>query len=169
MDIGSNIGISALYFLTRNPTSRVYLFEPDPRNVERMRDNLRGYADRVEITQAAVGTEAGQALFEFEPTGRYGSLVQTATERQPTADLLTVEVRRIDAVLERILEIEGHIDVLKIDTEGTETELVAALEPDQLERISSIYYETNEPTPLHADRFAFHYSCQTNRLLARST
>ena len=41
VDFGSNIGISALYFLTRNPSVKVYLFEPVPRNVERLRDNLK--------------------------------------------------------------------------------------------------------------------------------
>ena len=32
VDIGSNIGISAAYFLTRNNQVRCYLFEPDPKN-----------------------------------------------------------------------------------------------------------------------------------------
>ncbi len=41
VDIGSNIGISALYFLTRNPACRCWLYEPVPRNVERLRANLR--------------------------------------------------------------------------------------------------------------------------------
>ena len=35
IDLGSNIGISALYFLTRNADCRVWLYEPVPRNVER--------------------------------------------------------------------------------------------------------------------------------------
>ena len=43
VDFGSNIGISALYFLTRNPSVQVYLFEPVPSNIERLRENLKGY------------------------------------------------------------------------------------------------------------------------------
>ena len=43
VDFGSNIGISALYFLTRNSSVQVYLFEPVPRNIERLRENLKGY------------------------------------------------------------------------------------------------------------------------------
>ena len=42
VDLGSNIGISALYFLTRNTASQCYLYEPDPRNVEKLRKNLLG-------------------------------------------------------------------------------------------------------------------------------
>ena len=45
VDLGSNIGLSALYFLTRNETIRAYLFEPVPSNLSRLRDNL----DRSEI------------------------------------------------------------------------------------------------------------------------
>jgi len=32
VDLGSNIGLSALYFLSRNDKAKVYLFEPDPKN-----------------------------------------------------------------------------------------------------------------------------------------
>ena len=34
VDFGSNIGISALYFLTRNPIVQVYLFEPKSTTTE---------------------------------------------------------------------------------------------------------------------------------------
>ena len=37
VDVGSNIGISALFFLTRNSSCRMWLYEPVPRNVERLR------------------------------------------------------------------------------------------------------------------------------------
>src|SRR5215203_2127578 len=40
VDLGSNIGLSALYFLTRNSKSKCYLFEPDLRNVEKLKQNL---------------------------------------------------------------------------------------------------------------------------------
>src|SRR4030088_2506054 len=43
VDIGSNIGISALYFLTRSRDVRCHLFEPVPRNVGRPRFHLRAH------------------------------------------------------------------------------------------------------------------------------
>src|SRR5688572_9903353 len=46
VDVGSNIGLSALYFLTRDPSVRCYLFEPVPQNVERLRGNLAGFEER---------------------------------------------------------------------------------------------------------------------------
>ena len=169
VDIGSNIGLSALYFLTRNRSSRVYLFEPDPKNVERLRSNLRGYETRLQIEEVAVGISDGEESFAVETTGRYGTLVSPEIEaEQRQGAVIAVRVRRIDAILEEILQREDRIDVLKIDTEGTERELVEAIPRHLLERISTIYYETNEPMPLHEDRYRFHYSCQTNRLMART-
>ena len=46
VDIGSNIGLSALFFLTRTSGCHGSLYEPVPRNVERLRANLGGYAER---------------------------------------------------------------------------------------------------------------------------
>ena len=48
VDIGSNIGLSALFFLTRDESCRCWLYEPVPANVERLRANLRAFADRFE-------------------------------------------------------------------------------------------------------------------------
>ncbi len=162
VDIGSNIGISALYFLTRNATSRCYLFEPDPRNCERLAHNLAAFRPRWEIEQAAVALEAGTAEFGVEETGRYGG-IGIATERS-----IRVTTHEINAALERILAQEAGIDLLKIDVEGLETDLVAAIRPELLERIGCIYFETNDPADLHPDRYHHSYVNQTNRLLRRN-
>src|SRR5690606_9112251 len=37
VDFGANIGISAAYFLSRNPQAYVYCFEPLPENVEKLK------------------------------------------------------------------------------------------------------------------------------------
>src|SRR6266516_129528 len=57
VDIGSNIGISALYFLTRNQACRCHLYEPDPRNCARLKENLAPFADRWQLQEVAVGPE----------------------------------------------------------------------------------------------------------------
>ena len=62
VDFGSNIGISALYFLTRNPYIKVYLFEPVPLNVSRLRKNLKGFEKRYKLRELAVGIEEGSLM-----------------------------------------------------------------------------------------------------------
>jgi FkbM family methyltransferase len=132
VDIGANIGISALYFLTRNPACQVWCYEPNPRNVERLRHNLAPYLDRVIVTQAAVGPERGRRGFVVEPTGRYGRLADDGGEA--AAD--QVDVVTVSDVLD---EVGQSIDFVKIDTEGTEPALVAELTG----KVAAIAWENN--------------------------
>ncbi len=171
VDIGSNIGLSALYFLTRNRASRVFLFEPDGRNVARLRENLSGYADRYSLDEVAVALCDGEGEFGTEPSGRYGLLFSEAGDGHPLyrpTDRVIVRKREINSVLEGVLRDEERIDVLKIDTEGSELELVRGIKEHLLDAIGTIFYETAKPTPLYEDRFEFHFACLTNRLTHRS-
>jgi FkbM family methyltransferase len=128
VDVGANIGISALYFLTRNPDCHVWCFEPNPANVVRLRQNLAPYLDRVTIRQAAVGLERGQMGFYVEPTGRYGRLQDGQGE---LVDVVTVA--------DVLAEVGRSVDFVKIDTEGSEPELVAEL----LGKVAAIAWENN--------------------------
>jgi len=135
VDIGSNIGISALYFLTRSETSRVWLYEPVPRNVERLRENVSGFEGRWRVDQCAVADREGEEVFSVEPTGRYGGLGAGHTES------IRVRVRDIDEVLREVLNAESRIDVLKLDIEGVEARTLAAASPELLARVGVIFAE----------------------------
>ncbi len=161
VDIGANIGISALYFLTRNRTSRCYLFEPDPRNAARLRANLAAYEGRYALEECAVAPEAGTVDFGVEPTGRYGGIGVAAEST------IRVSAREINDVLEGVLAHEPVIDVLKVDVEGLEAQLVGAIRPDLLARIERIYFEDAEAVALHPERYEHDFELQTNRLVAR--
>jgi FkbM family methyltransferase len=141
VDFGSNIGISALYFLLAAPNSRVHAFEPDPRNVARLRENLRGFEDRYALSVAALGAVAGRGRFGREPTGRYGGL------GLDSGDVIDVEVLDANAVLDAILERESRIDLLKIDIEGQEAAVLDALTPAVLDRIDRIAVEIAGAAP----------------------
>jgi FkbM family methyltransferase len=135
VDVGSNIGISALYFLTRSERARAWLYEPVPRNVKRLRENLSGFEGRWRLEQAAVADRDGEETFSIEPTGRYGGLGAGQDES------IDVRVRHIDAVLREVLGAERHIDVLKLDTEGVEARTLAAASPELLARVGVIFAE----------------------------
>lgn len=158
VDIGSNIGLSALYFLTRGPGVRCRLYEPVPRNVERLRANLAQFDTRYTVEQVAVADFDGEATFGLEDTGRYGGLsVSTDTTT-------TVRCRHINAILEEALAAAGTISVLKLDVEGEEGRLVGAIRPDLLACIELIYaeaFDIHVPVP---DGFAATESCDTMRL-----
>jgi len=139
VDFGSNIGVSAGYFLTRNNNNKVYLFEPLPENISRLKKNLEKFEGRYELSEVAVGLENGTADFGFEKTGRYGGL------QSDLPKTIQVKVRQAEEVISEILEKEGHIDILKIDVEGLETAIIESLSSDSLKKIDRIYAETIYP------------------------
>lgn len=145
VDIGANIGLSVLYFLTRNPTVKCYVYEPVSENLQRLSANLQGFADRVEIVPAALGDREELRSFGAEPSGRYGGF-QDFKFSDFQGDVITVPCRCVDKELDRILSKEERINLIKIDVEGAEFEVLSAIRPDQLARIDTIIWETiNEP------------------------
>ena len=138
VDIGSNIGLSALYFLTRNPDCKCYLFEPVPANIEKLKKNLSHFEDRYILREAAVADRSGTLEFGTEPSGRYGGLMSA------TKEPIKVQCLHINDVLEEVLRTEPIIDLLKIDTEGVEEATIAAIDPRYLAKIRLIVYEGND-------------------------
>lgn len=143
VDIGSNIGISALYFLTRSPSAYCYLYEPDQRNVEKLQKNLLPFRDRFTLHETAVADREGVLPFSREPTGRYGSL-DPAPWLRDKAETVDVRVEHINTVLERALSSAGTIDLLKVDTESSELATVQAIDPELRERIRHIVIESRD-------------------------
>ena len=136
VDFGSNIGISAGYFLTRNKNIKIYLFEPLSENINRLKNNLQGFESRYELHKVAVGLENGHADFGFEATGRYGGLESNLPQT------IQVQVRNVEEIISSILEKVGHIDILKIDVEGLETAINKSISDENLKNINNIYAET---------------------------
>jgi FkbM family methyltransferase len=164
VDIGSNIGISALYFLTRNRDCRVWLYEPVPRNVQRLRGNLAGYEDRYQLCESAVAPAAGRVSFGVEDSGRYGGI---GVETGRTIQVSSVG---INEVVSEVLESVPAIDVLKIDTEGSELDILSAVRPELLRRVRTAYLEV-ERRPMRApESFDSEYHNETwvlrNRAIA---
>jgi FkbM family methyltransferase len=163
VDLGSNIGVSALYFLTRNDRARCYLFEPNPTNVERLRRNLRGFEGRYVLHEHAVSDEDGTFDFGIETTGRYGGIGIETGER------IRVRARNVNSVLDEVVADEEVIDLLKIDTEGVEVRMLRTVRPDLLARIKLIYFECGRPAePLHPRLFEQSRRGSRERLVRRS-
>ncbi len=135
VDFGSNIGISAAYFLSRGQNVHAYLFEPLPSNVERLQTNLARFTDRYTLEQVAVGPEEGEVEFGWEETGRYGG-VGAATGKS-----ISVMCRNSTKVLEEVISAHGQIDVLKVDIETLEEAVIGDIPPSLARHIRKIYVE----------------------------
>lgn len=130
VDIGGNIGVSAVFFVTRRPDATVHVWEPVPTNVSALRANVAQFADRVVVHEQAVAPTPGPASFFIEPVGRYCGLAEHY-EHALQVQEFTVECVGIADILASVVAAEGVIDLLKIDTEGSEAAIVAAI-PDPL-------------------------------------
>ena len=147
VDFGSNIGISALYFLTRNSDIKVYLFEPVPRNVERLKENLKGFESRYELRECAIGVEEGLLDFACDDTGRYGGLIKGGAACFAQWDPeKTIQVKVVPAnqVLEEVLRRHESVDIVKIDIEGYENKILNHLSAEVLSHVSRVYAETED-------------------------
>jgi FkbM family methyltransferase len=156
-DVGANDGEylqAALKVL--GSEVKVFSFEPQSSSCEILRSRF-SRNERVQICDAALGSEAGSAELYF------------SSDRESTASLH--EVRTLNSLRSETVRVTtidrfctdkgiGHIDILKIDTEGHEMDvLLGAAEMLGSDRISAIQFEFGEtflPTKYHfVDIFAF--------------
>ena len=132
LDVGANIGLSALYFLSRNPDAHVYAYEPAPPTFTKLVDNLAPFEQRVSLKSAAVSDFRGSAILGLEESGVYSAIDRPASEQ------VEVECLHIMDVLEDILSQHGHIDILKLDCEGHEGRILQAIDDSIWSRIGCI-------------------------------
>jgi FkbM family methyltransferase len=123
VDVGSNIGLSALYWLTRNDASYVYCYEPSPISHARLVENLKPFEGRFVAHLEAVSNFSGWADLGLEPSGLLSSL------DLKTDNSVRCQVIHINEILAPVIEQHGHIDVLKIDSEGHELRTLEAINP----------------------------------------
>lgn len=138
LDIGANIGVSAVFFSALFPRARVIAFEPAPDNVDLLRKNTESVG-RVEVVPVALGERDGTLeMFASEVPANFGGFSRSAAgsdiERKSA-----VPVRHAGRQLAE-LGIAGA-DVIKIDVEGSEWEVLSSLGEDFLSRTKYVVGE----------------------------
>lgn len=119
VDVGANIGIASIYFLSRNRLNRVTCFEPDRANLAYLEENLSHFKSRSTIYTCAIGTSACTTTFFRSEDGKYSSLVPSEMARLPDS----VECRNFSDALQEVASGELPL-VVKLDVEGLEPALV---------------------------------------------
>jgi FkbM family methyltransferase len=131
VDIGANVGyFSVVCAAAVGAAGRVISIEPDPENAAMLRETVKsnGFAN-IAVFECAVGSGAGTMSLTRDAKN-FGNHSLAGTNVADTSGGVSVEVRRLDAVLDdagvRV------IDLIKIDVQGWEAEVFRGIERSRL-------------------------------------
>lgn len=121
VDVGANVGGFALYARGWNPEARVLCFEPNPQVLDMLERNV-GSEPGVRVFPSALSDREGDITLYQHPRNTGETSV---SGRISGARAVSVPVQRADAALKEAGV--QQIDVLKVDTEGSEVSILAGL------------------------------------------
>lgn len=117
LDLGANIGLSALDFHQRFPTATIIAVEPDPENFALLQRNTAGIAAIIPV-QAAAWTHDGTIQLSDPGIGAWGYQVSDQPSPETTRPVTAVSIPTLLARLPN-----QRCDLMKVDVEGAEKEL----------------------------------------------
>jgi FkbM family methyltransferase len=122
VDLGANIGASALYFARKFTQARIIAVEPEKENYRLLVKNTEAYPAIVPV-QAAIWSHSGQRALLDRSTGEVGyTLCGTDTPAHSLGQ--QVECMTLDELLAR--HSIDRVDILKMDIEGAEKDVMEA-------------------------------------------
>ncbi len=125
-DLGANVGLSIKYFNELYPNARIVAYEPNPKAFECLKENTLDYG--VEIHQKAIWINDG--YLEMGMDNADSSSIHGFGN--------TSKVECVD--IQRIIQNEKKIDLLKMDIEGAEVEVLGRAK-DFLSNVMNIFIE----------------------------
>ncbi len=156
IDGGANIGLTSLYFARKYPGASILAVEAERSNHELLEKNVQGYP-RVTARHAAIW-ERSATLNVYGPreshpargVNRWGFMVADGSEAAFTNPVreLAVKIGEVAGVsIGALLDASGfsHIDLLKLDIEGSEREVFSSREcHGWLSRVRTIMIELHD-------------------------
>jgi FkbM family methyltransferase len=142
LDLGANIGLSALFFGIRYPEAQILCVEPDEANFGLLTRNISSLGPRACARLGAVWSADG--LINVRSTSDDGFDLGY-WGRQVTMDagsaVSVVPAFHLATLLD---EIDAQVDILKIDIEGAEREVFEGLAEGALSRVGLLTIETHD-------------------------
>jgi FkbM family methyltransferase len=142
LDCGANVGLASVYFLNRFTQAKVLAIEPDPENVVICRQNLEPYGSRAIVIQG--GVWSGCSPLAVVPS-KFGAGNKWGVQVHPCHIAGCEVVEGYDVLSLLNYADVDHVDILKIDIEGSELPVFASLPDLWLPRVRNLIIE------LHGD------------------
>jgi len=125
VDIGSHIGISVIYFKALYPNSHILAFEPNPLSFEILEENVNSNGlDNIQLINKAISSDNSIKDFYIDNSNNQwysnSSFLKNSWSGKESTKNIKVECTRLDDYVKDI----NKIDMLKIDTEGSEYEIL---------------------------------------------
>jgi FkbM family methyltransferase len=133
VDLGGNIGLTSMWLHNRYKPRKIVVLEPSSDNARIARENLSALNDVV-VIEAAVGSTDGYAHFAAAEESNKGAVSFDKAG--------SVRVMSMNTLIKEV-EINGPIDLLKVDIEGGEAELFS----QNLEWLDSVEHIITEFHP----------------------
>lgn len=134
IDIGAHVGAATLMFSHFVKPSKIHAYEPYEEAAKLFRENTK-HLDNVTLFQEAVSSRNGNSELFIDPGSRCLNSLKyhwpIMTEKR------TVPTVTGETALKRI---EGPIGILKVDTEGSELDILQSA-VDELGRVLFVYVE----------------------------
>ncbi len=127
LDIGSNIGLSSIFWLTRSKDTVVHCYEPSTENYEKLKKNLKDFNGRFFAFKKAVSSKNFSSYLNLEKSGIYNS-ISNLNKNQNYNKKEKCEVVSINSCIDKVIKQFGKIDLIKIDNEGEELKTVSSID-----------------------------------------
>jgi len=137
VDGGANVGFSSVYFAHAYPQAKIFAVEPEKSNFRMLVQNTRAYKRIVPI-HAALWNRSCELCIKNEESRK--SAVQVSQKKEGTNE----RVRGL--TIEELMKStkSDHIDILKLDVEGSEKELFECNYESWLNKVNMIVMEVHD-------------------------
>ncbi|MBF0124098.1 MAG: FkbM family methyltransferase [Magnetococcales bacterium] len=127
VDIGANIGGAAIYFHINYPDASIYSFEPDPDSFFILRKNIESVTNAHAYDVCCSNHDGDVEFYRCKGISAVGSVTNLFTNNVP-GQVEVFKVRARDtATMFTSIGIPYEIDILKVDTEGSELPIFTSL------------------------------------------
>ena len=139
LDLGANVGYTAVDFAVRHPRARIIAVELDAENAALAERNLAPFGERCTVLRAAVWSCDGEVAYGGDEAWGLRVVPGAAGSRHAPAIRISTLLRRFDI---------DRVHYVKMDIEGGEAEVLS--DSEWLDRVEAIKIEVHPPATLES-------------------